>query len=358
MGESDIYLTPRIRCFSLYSWDGACSNDFLIEVAQKCPRLQEVEFFRVGTQINAEQLFAFLSPMTQLSTVHLGFLHLEGHCQVTGDLLMHLSQLQTLEDLYLGNYLHQPELFEAVRQQSKTPFQCLKRIGLNVGASSEFVLSVTFFANSSQATSSVISAAVLVLPVVEDAYFNILDSNGLCLQDLVLKKDLQSLRIATPRDMIFARKDLLALTAFKKLRSITIRPFDDKSKSPFVEDFSDSDFDSLVSAWPDLESMEWYMRWDKRTMAALSSLSKHCPKLACLTLKSAFELQILNNLPAPLFPRLRELSLENWTVRSNQTRLTPLQIARLVDNHAPKLKSLRFTRTNASPELVSAWEKL
>lgn len=285
-------------------------------------------------------------------------MHLEGQCQVTGDLLMHLSRLQMLKDLDMGNDLRQPELFEAVEQQNKTPFRCLEHIGLNVGTSSKFILSATSFANINQATSSVISAATRVLSGVESAYFNLLDADGLFLRDLVTMKNLKSVHIATPQDMVFAGKDLLALTALRNLRSITIHPFSDKSNSPSVENFSDLDFDSLVSAWPDLESIEWYMRWEKRTITILSSLSKHCPRLACLKLRGGYDLQMLNNAQGPMFPRLRELTLGNWTVRGTRTRLTPLQIARLIDNHAPKLKTLRFTRAKASAELVSAWEKL
>jgi hypothetical protein len=85
------------------------------------------------------------------------------------------------------------------------------------------------------------------------------------------------------------------------------------------------------------------------------SLSNHCSKLEKLKLDGSYDLQSLNNISTVMFPRLEDLMLDDTEVQRTPVRLTPLQIARLIDHHAPVLQELRFMGDYDDHPVMRAW---
>jgi hypothetical protein len=160
---------------------------------------------------------------------------------------------------------------------------------------------------------------------------------------------LRSLKILGTTATSFTRQELLALQDLNQLERLCILMSDMALVDTMVAPhFTDADFDLLVSGLPELEKFVFDVVWGRRSTSILTSLSNHCPKSVKLRLGGAFDLQSLNAVPKVLFPRLISLVMENAAIQGTPVRLTELQIARLIDNHAPTLQDLTFL---ADPDL-------
>lgn len=122
--------------------------------------------------------------------------------------------------------------------------------------------------------------------------------------------------------------------------------------------FTDDDFDLMVSGMPDLKKIECDITWAPQSISVLSSLSKHCLKLETLKLDGPYDLQVLNNISKVMFPRLTNLTLEDAWVQGVPARLKAKQIGRLIDNHAPILKILDLRTNWHSHPVTKAWRTL
>jgi hypothetical protein len=155
----------------------------------------------------------------------------------------------------------------------------------------------------------------------------------------------------------FTRQDLLELRALKELEEldISLRASNthDNLKTQY---FGDSDFDNFISGFSKLRLFAFDIISETHSMAVLTSLSKHCPDLEKLKLNGSYDLQALNELTTISFPKLRSLSVDYGDVEGVPIRLEPMQIARLIDNCAPMLESLKFTaRTDDVAPIRQAW---
>jgi hypothetical protein len=212
-----------------------------------------------------------------------------------------------------------------------------------------------------QATSTVMSAAVHVLPNVVKLCLVLQDGNGSCFGDLIAMPSLRELQILGTRATSFARRDLLALRDLNRLQKLFILPqYLPDQNIMTAPQVTDADFDLMISGLPNLEIFECDVVWGPRSVAILSSLSKNCPKLEKLRLGGAFDLQTLNNIPTVLFPKLSDLVLGDAEIQGIRVRLTPLQIGRLIDHHAPALEDLLFTsdEDNLEHPVMLAWQNL
>jgi hypothetical protein len=155
--------------------------------------------------------------------------------------------------------------------------------------------------------------------------------------------NLRRLKILATKVTTFTTQELLTIRNLGRLEKLSLSiSYLAGAGDIEAPDFTDADFDFMVSGLPELKDFECEIAWDPRSFSVLSSLSNHCPKLEKLRLDGAYDLQNLNNTSKVMFPRLENLLLEDSEVQEIPVRLTPSQIARLINHHAPVLKELSF----------------
>ncbi|KEQ61365.1 uncharacterized protein M437DRAFT_85816 [Aureobasidium melanogenum CBS 110374] len=245
-----------------------------------------------------------------------------------------------LNYLELNNPVKQPKFFQSIRIQNNFPFQNLTEFELN-------------------ATSAVISAAARVLPNVVKLGLCLQDGNGSCFKDLSDMPRLCKLKILGTRETTFARHELLALRALNRLEKLTIKTSEGNGLHDMLAlQFTNSDFDAMVSGMPELRKLEFEVIWENRSVSILSSLSEHCPKLEELDLDGSYDLQALNDTSTVMFPNLKSLRIDDCVVHYIPVRLTPLQLGRLIDNHAPILEDLAFMVDFDDNPVLLAWHDI
>lgn len=120
-------------------------------------------------------------------------------------------------------------------------------------------------------------------------------------------------------------------------------------------EFADADFDLMISGFPELKRFVCEISWEPRSFSVLSSLANYCPKLERLRLDGAYDLQSLNSRSTVMFPKLKDLTIDDSEVQGIPVRLTPLQIARLTNQHAPVLKELSFMADYDDNLITRSW---
>jgi hypothetical protein len=166
------------------------------------------------------------------------------------------------------------------------------------------------------------------------------------------------LKILATTATSFSRQELLTLRDLDRLERLRMS-IADMAVGPMVAPhFTDAEFDLLVSGLPELEIFACHVVWGPRSTSILTSLSNHCPKLKKLRLGGDFDLQTLNDVPNVLFPRLISLVMDNAAMQGTPVRLTELQIARLIDNHAPILQNLSFSADPDYHPIMLSWHNV
>lgn len=310
-----------------------------VQIAERCPRLKRVVFSAIGTQLRPDDLLEFFRASGHLESIQLRLGPNSKSRLITGDLLLQFSKVTKLKHLVIDNKLDQPDLFWAIKKQNINPFQKLKSVEMT-------------------AKSTVVSAAVHVLPNVETLRLNI--SDGSCFKDLSAMPSLRDLWIFVTPTATFTREQLLSLRALHKLESLCMRKGDGELDELKASDLTNDDFDDMASGWPELKDFTFEVWWQTRSFQTFSSLSKHCPNLEHLQLAGTYDLQALSDISKVMFPKLRSIYLQEGDLGEAPIRLTPLQIARLLDYHAPVLESLGFWTEDEDEDgglIVRAWDK-
>lgn len=331
------YFHETLEDLSLLSWDSICTKSFFVHLAERCPRLKSVEFSAIGTQLEPDDLLDYFRASSHLENIQLRLGPEPNSALITGDLLLHFSGLTKLKYLLIDNELSQPEFFWAIKKQNVNPFQSLKRVDL-------------------KATSTVMSAAAHVLPNVEYLDLGLLNDHGSGLQSLSAMKSLRRLFIRVTRSTTLTPDVLLALQALHRLEVLCVERWVCET-SIEAPNFTDSDFDRMLSGMPELREIVFEVDWQPQSFSVLSSLSKHCPDLEDLQLYGTFDLQALGDIPTVMFPRLRNLDLMQREIDKVPVRLTPMQVARLIDYHAPMLEDLYLSDESDERSISAAWSE-
>lgn len=200
------------------------------------------------------------------------------------------------------------------------------------------------------------SAAAHVLPNVEYLDLILLNDHGSSLQSLSAMKSLRRLFIRVTRSTTLTPDVLLALQALHRLEVLCVERWVCQT-SIEAPNFTDSDFDRMVSGLGELKELMFEVDWQPQSFSVLSSLSKHCPKLEDLQLYGTFDLQALGDIPTVMFPRLRNLDLMQREIDEVPVRLTPMQVARLIDYHAPMLEDLYLSDESDERSITAAWSE-
>lgn len=193
-----------------------------------------------------------------------------------------------------------------------------------------------------------------MLPNVEELYLTLLNDHGSGLQNLSALKSLRCLFIRMIRPTTLTPDVLLALQALHRLEDLCVAGCE-YGTSIEIPNFTDSDFDRMVSGMPKLRTNVFEVDWESRSFSVLSSLSKHCPNLEQLQLFGTFDLQALCDIPTVMFPRLQILELWQREIDKVPVRLTPIQVARLIDYHAPMLEDLDLSDEGNERQIEMAW---
>jgi hypothetical protein len=199
------------------------------------------------------------------------------------------------------------------------------------------------------------SAAAHVLPNVVKLCLVLKDGNGSCFKDLTAMPNLRRLKILATKATTFTTQELLTLRNLDRLEKLSFSMSDSAGGDMEAPELTDADFDLMVSGLPELKNFGCEIIRDPRSFSVLSSLSTHCPKLEKLRLDGAYDLQNLNNTSTVMFPRLENLSLDDSEVQGIPVRLTPLQIARLINYHFPVLKELSFMADYGDNTITQNW---
>ncbi|THX30053.1 hypothetical protein D6D10_08744 [Aureobasidium pullulans] len=247
--------------------------------------------------------------------------------------------MKRLNYLDIDNNISRAELFERIKRGNSTPFQHLTKLELC-------------------ATSPVMSAAVYVLPNVTKLTLCLKDGTGACFKDLSAMPNLRKLILLGTKATTLTREELDSLRALHQLEKLRIAPSDSCMQDIHAAHFTDADFDLMVSGFPEMRNFAFDVICEPRSISVLSSLSRSCPKLEKLQLNGNYDLQALNNMPAKMFPLLRYLRMDDSSVSGITVRLSPLQIARLIDNHAPMLEELVFMADMEDSPVTVAWSKI
>lgn len=159
-------------------------------------------------------------------------------------------------------------------------------------------------------------------------------------------------------------RQLLVLRTCYRLESFNMSTGVGEFDDPEASSPTDTDFDPMASGWPGLKELHLDVMWTTRSVQTLASLSRYCPNLELLSLIGRYDIQALSDISLVMFPKLRRLHLEQSNVDEGPARLTPSQIARLIDYHAPVLEHLKFISEDdgvgdEAAELIERdWNKL
>ena len=207
-----------------------------------------------------------------------------------------------------------------------------------------------------QVTSAVMSTAAYVLPNVVKLCLILKDGNGSCFRHLTAMPKLRKLKILGTKATSFAPQELLALRDLHQLEKLSFSMTDSAGLNGMVApELTDADFDLMVSGLPELKKFACEIAWEPQSFSVLTSLANHCPNLERLRLDGVYDLQLLNNVPKVMFPRLVDLMLDDTEAHDIPVRLTPLQIGRLIDHHAPVLHELIFMADYDNHPVTQAW---
>lgn len=129
------------------------------------------------------------------------------------------------------------------------------------------------------------SAAAHVLPNVLKLCLLLKDGNGSCFKDLKAMPNLRESKVLGTKATVFAPQGLLASRDLHRLEKLCFSMLDTVVVYETVApQFTDADFDPMVSRSPELKEFICEIAWEPRSLAVLLSLSNHCPKLESLGL--------------------------------------------------------------------------
>jgi hypothetical protein len=129
------YLQPTLEVLVLVQCDSICTASFFNQLTTKCPRLKRIFFSEIGAQIQPDEFLNFFRALSHLEAIELNLgTSFSKSVLITGDFLLHLSQMPKLKYLEIRNSLDQPDFFQMIRDENGNPFQSLTKVVLPVSA--------------------------------------------------------------------------------------------------------------------------------------------------------------------------------------------------------------------------------
>jgi hypothetical protein len=97
--------------------------------------LNRISLSEIGTRLQPDEFLRLFRALSRLEAIELNLgVDFSKSDLITGDFLLHLSQMPKLKYLEISNSLDQPDFFQMIRDENDNPFQSLTKVVLPVGA--------------------------------------------------------------------------------------------------------------------------------------------------------------------------------------------------------------------------------
>ncbi|THX38301.1 hypothetical protein D6D10_05179 [Aureobasidium pullulans] len=308
------YIQRALESIKISNWNEHLDDAFLANVVQSCPNLRTVDFDHTGKRLSAKSLSDFFSATQNLTDISLNLdVNDEDLPLINADMLLHISTFNGLEKLSIENRIVEADAFDRVRSiPSTTTASAVWRV----------LSEVSFISN------------LLAIPL------------------------LVKLEIWATADSLIKKEDFLALRSFHNLEELRFGDQPGGSWSLGGEPLKESEFAHFCSGLPLLKIFSVGMEMeDYPPMSFFPILSEHWKSLEFLDLFfMTHDLQQLAYMPAPMFPNLLWWEMISGYDQGVPQTLTAVQVGRLIDNHAPRLKELDFCEDQKKDhEIKQAW---
>ena len=297
------YLQHSLEELAVYS--GNLIEDLLDYVSLECRRLQSILIDNISKTTSPEQFLHFLQSTPSLTIFF--FLYGMDHVMVD-ESLIHFMTRQNLMILALGRYFRKDTIERAITDASTPIFRSLVRLRMRTDA----------------------DALALLVPLLGNVVtleIDIEDDNGLALRHLSSLKQLGLLSVEYCRSQEVSRVDILSLRDLHKLYKLSLQPRLDEVDGLRTPDFTDEDFEQLVSQLKELEKFNFSIQ-SNVTVRALASIGKHCRELQQLGMLGTYDIQALRHSQETLFPSLVELDLGGASLEGAVEQYVQLGVAR------------------------------
>lgn len=308
------YLQSALEGIEWFSWDSDLTKDFLDELNTQCPGLKDLTLGESDNVcVTPEEFLDFLANNRSINEITIACPDL-----VDDDVLVYLSGRNGLESLALWDCPWEDSVFPMIGKQRTHPFDDLRDLTLTL-------------------KSSAVAAAMPLLKNVTRVNFEI-EGDGKdvpsCLATLPLLQDI-CIRFGDATEL--SVDGLLAMSSLTHLKRFCFMGHELSSS------FADDNLESLMAALPRLETFNFPVQC-RLSSSALLCLSKHRTRLTELTLRGAYDLQVLAEGDEPLFPELTTLVIKgDGSGELPPRRFTATDIARLICCQAPRLDDLELT---------------
>ncbi|QPG97841.1 hypothetical protein C2857_006929 [Epichloe festucae Fl1] len=327
------YLSPSLESFALFGAN--ITESVLLQLQTTCWRLRAILIDNPGPNITPSSFSDCIRACEHLQDVQ--FMYGMDRL-LTDELLIHLAQRPKLTRLRVGKPWSD-ELMQRISEQVSTPFPALRSLEVSV---------------ASQAVPTLIG----LIDSVTELTVSVLDSEADVIEALSSMTELVSLTVSFATSRQLSRKDILAVKRLSKLKVLATEALD--VQVPAIhEGFNDADFDDVVSSLPALRQLQLTIQCDL-SVAAIMSLSKHCPLVERLELVPVLDVQTLQAHAgnSVILPELRELSLGGFgPPGEDNERATPEHLVSLLRAWFPRLAQLdTLNGDEYSEELCDAFE--
>ncbi|KYK57406.1 hypothetical protein DCS_04415 [Drechmeria coniospora] len=315
------YLQPSLERFSFYGGD--LDDELLEYIRTTCWRLSIIQIMAPGPMVTAPAFFRFISGCKCLKNISL---HHKMRHLLTDHLLLHLAGRPSLRSLAFDQVCSR-QILAQISNDLSAPFKDLQV--LHTAASS--------------------TAAPLLAQLVGQLttlVLTVADSDAPVMHTLASLRQLKHLTLSFAADTELSPKDILSLKPLCGLESLRIGPAEGESSvtvSLLESGFADSHFDELCSALPNLRDLFFHVQ-ATLSLAALESLSKHCPSLMNCEMMPVFDTQMQEweAREDVLFPNLRCLEIGGF----ESPTMPAKQLAALLRKHCPHMTELYFIAGN------------
>jgi hypothetical protein len=353
------YLQPTLQSLKLIDKTDVDIEDqvnwlsvsFMTEIAQRCPDLQEVLFRAPSPLIEPGDLARFFGSIRPRA-VSLGF-HPDGKEMLTGDLLSALSHGGCLESLIFESENYVRQKIKAVQLQrffdvTSEPFSRLKRLDMYLGSKAVPLVPQCFPA-----------VTWLRLEVYSTR------KNESILKPIANMSQLQILEFVGDggrNEYSLPARAFIALGSLTRLKSLHIgtsffpwcMPEDGPEGPTYLEaqdKFTRADASDMLSGLIALEYLSVSIGYDYCPDHLCDSISRYCPRLSSVELVGHLDIHNLILPNAPVLGNVRQMTLED-----THTGIPVSQVARLIDNFAPKLEKLSFrVGSSRMQKIHTAW---
>jgi hypothetical protein len=359
------YMSSSITSFTMLGCPHFPSS-LLDLIAFCCPKLRDAHLDYTARNQRDEHFLKFLRKCRDLRELTLSS---QDGSSISSDVLEILASRKQLECLYAPQNLISYRSIEAIMQGNPRlrPFRNARNLSLSI---------------ESRAVKPVLLAAEflveLQLSLVDSEHdvFGLIGSFS-CLETLELS-------FSTPKRLTWQElQSISSLTRLKELSICGPPPDPHRENGPLLiaEAWTDDEFESLISSYPNLEKLSLNVRsTNSHWISETKLIGKNCPRLHTLSMDGIHDIGAWRVSSQPLFPELLELELgqlKSWPFSTRyvgpdhilwlrglhensaeQTEGYAMGLARLIHQHAPILEELNVGRDDLAVAVEQAYEQL